>query len=124
MSRSFVQAAKLPAFALARRACRWSAPTIVSSIGGMNERPRLRLPHPLILLIAAIAVAAALTWILPAGEYARRDDPVTHRSVVVAGTYHVVPRAPVGPFAAAVAIPRGFVEGAEVIAVVLLVGGA
>jgi uncharacterized ion transporter superfamily protein YfcC len=90
----------------------------------MNERPRLRLPHPLILLIAAVAIAAALTWVLPAGEYARRDDPVTHRSVVVAGTYHVVPRAPVGPFAAAVAIPRGFVEGAEVIAVVLLVGGA
>jgi uncharacterized ion transporter superfamily protein YfcC len=90
----------------------------------MNERPRLRLPHPLILLIAAVAVAAALTWVLPAGAYARRDDPVTHRSVVVAGTYHPVPRAPVGPFAAAVAIPRGFVEGAEVIAVVLFVGGA
>jgi len=94
------------------------------SIGAMNERPRFRLPHPLLLLIAAVAVAAVLTWILPAGEYERRDDPVTHRSVVVAGTYHVVPRAPVGPFAAAVSIPRGFVEGADVIAVVLLVGGA
>lgn len=69
-------------------------------------------------------VAAALTWVLPAGEYARRDDPATHRSVVVAGTYHSVVRAPVGPFAAIVAIPRGFVEAAEVIAVVLFVGGA
>jgi len=90
----------------------------------MNERSHFRLPHPLLLLIAAVLVAAALTWILPAGEYGRRDDPVTHRSVVVAGTYHTVPRAPVGPFAAAVAIPRGFVEAADVIAVVLLVGGA
>ena len=90
----------------------------------MNERAHFRLPHPLLLLVAAVLIAAALTWILPAGEYARRDDPVTHRSVVVAGTYHVVPRAPVGPFAAAVAIPRGFVEAADVIAVVLLVGGA
>jgi uncharacterized ion transporter superfamily protein YfcC len=44
--------------------------------------------------------------------------------VVVAGTYHPVPRAPVGPFAAAVSVPRGFVAGAEVIAVVLFVGGA
>jgi uncharacterized ion transporter superfamily protein YfcC len=90
----------------------------------MNERPRFRLPHPLLLLIAAVVVAAALTWILPAGEFSRRDDPVTHRSVAVAGTYHTVPRAPVGPFAAAVSIPRGFVEAADVIAVVLLVGGA
>ncbi|HEX8943824.1 MAG TPA: hypothetical protein VF785_11860 [Gemmatimonadaceae bacterium] len=90
----------------------------------MNERAHFRLPHPLLLLIAAVLVAAALTWILPAGEYSRRDDPITHRSVVVAGTYHAVPRAPVGPFAAAVAIPRGFVEAADVIAVVLLVGGA
>ena len=36
--------------------------------------------------------------ILPSGEYARRDDPATHRNVVVAGTYHLVPRArPSGP---------------------------
>jgi uncharacterized ion transporter superfamily protein YfcC len=71
-----------------------------------------------------VLVAAALTWALPAGEYSRRDDPATHRSVVVAGTYHRVASAPVGPFAAIVAVPRGFVEAAEVIAVVLFVGGA
>ena len=90
----------------------------------VTDSPRFRLPHPLILLLIGVAVAAALTWILPAGEFERRDDPVTHRSVVVAGTYHAVPRAPVGPFAAIVAIPRGFVEAADVIAVVLFVGGA
>jgi uncharacterized ion transporter superfamily protein YfcC len=44
--------------------------------------------------------------------------------VVVAGTYHRTERAPVGPFAAAVAVPRGFIAGADVIALVLLVGGA
>ncbi len=61
---------------------------------------------------------------LPAGEYQRRDDPATGRRIVVAGTYHPVDPAPVGPFAAAVAIPRGFVEAAEVIGVVLFVGAA
>ena len=44
--------------------------------------------------------------------------------MLVAGTYHRTPGAPVGPFAAAVAVPRGFVAGADVIALVLLVGGA
>jgi uncharacterized ion transporter superfamily protein YfcC len=83
-----------------------------------------RLPHPLILLLAAVALAAVLTWILPAGSFDRRDDPATGRRVVVAGTYHPVERAPVGPFAAAVSVPRGFVAGADVIGVVLFVGGA
>src|SRR5678816_654162 len=69
-------------------------------------------------------MCAALTWILPAGEYERRDDPATGRRVVVAGTYHRVEPAPVGPFAAVVAIPRGFVEAADVVGVVLFVGAA
>jgi uncharacterized ion transporter superfamily protein YfcC len=84
---------------------------------------KLELPHPLILLLAVVAAAAALTWILPSGAFDRRDDPVTGRRIVVAGTYHRVPRAPVGPLAAAIAVPRGFVAAAEVIAVVLFVGG-
>ena len=84
----------------------------------------MKLPHPIVLLVAGVAVCAALTWILPAGEYDRRDDPETGRRVVVAGTYHPVDPAPVGPFAAVVAIPRGFVEAADVIGVVLFVGAA
>jgi uncharacterized ion transporter superfamily protein YfcC len=84
----------------------------------------IALPHPLILLLIGVVAAAALTWILPARAFERRDDPVTGRRVAVAGTYHAVARAPVGLFAAAIAVPRGFVAGADVIAVVLFVGGA
>lgn len=84
----------------------------------------LRFPHPVVLLGGAVIVAAALTWVLPAGQYDRRDDSATGRRVVVADTYHPVPRAPVGFLAAAVAIPRGFVAAADVVAVVLFVGGA
>ena len=85
---------------------------------------RLRLPHPIVLLGGAVAVAALLTWILPAGQFDRRDDAATRRRVVVAGTYHSTDPSPVGWFAAAVAIPRGFVAAADVIGLVLLVGGA
>ena len=84
----------------------------------------MRLPHPLVLLLGGVAVAAALTWILPAGEYDRRDDEATGRRVVVAGTYHGVDPAPVDPFGAVVAVPQGFVEAADVVAVILFVGGA
>ena len=57
--------------------------------------PRIRLPHPLILLVFCIALAAVLTWVLPAGQYGRREDQETGRKVVVAGTYHEVPASPV-----------------------------
>ncbi|HEX6534443.1 MAG TPA: Na+/H+ antiporter NhaC family protein [Gemmatimonadaceae bacterium] len=85
---------------------------------------RLRFPHPLVLLVACIVLAAALSWVLPAGAYARRADPVTGRSVVVAGTYHAVAPAPVGPFGTVVAIPRGLIDAASVVFFVFLVGGA
>jgi len=84
----------------------------------------LKLPGPLLLLLGGVIVAAALTWMLPAGQFDRRDDPATGRRVVVAGTYRRVDRSPIGPFAATVAVARGFVAAADVIAVVLFVGGA
>lgn len=68
---------------------------------------RLRFPHPLTLLVGFIALVALLSWVLPAGQFDRRDDPVTGRKVVVAGTYHTVPQQPVTPFQAVVAIPKG-----------------
>ncbi|HEX2188551.1 MAG TPA: hypothetical protein VHG51_06605, partial [Longimicrobiaceae bacterium] len=85
---------------------------------------RIRFPHPLTLLVGFIVLAAALSWVLPAGEYQRREDPATGREVVVAGTYGRVDAAPVGPFEALVAIPRGMAEAADVIFVVFLVGAA
>jgi uncharacterized ion transporter superfamily protein YfcC len=86
--------------------------------------PRLRFPHPLTLLVGCVALAAVLTWVLPAGTYQRREDPATGRSVVIAGTYARVESRPVGPFGAAVAIPQGIVDAAEVIGLVFLIGGA
>src|SRR5438874_705134 len=83
-----------------------------------------RLPNPSVLLLSGVLVAAALTWVLPAGKYDRRDDAATGRRVAVPGTYHSVPRAPVGLLAAAVAVPRWFVAAADVIAVIFFVGGA
>ena len=85
---------------------------------------KLRFPHPLTLLVGFIALAAAMSYVLPAGQFDRRDDPVTGRKVVVAGTYHAVPQQPVSPFQAVVAIPKGFTDAASVIALVFLVGGA
>lgn len=76
------------------------------------------------MLVACTLLAAALSWVLPAGRYDRRSDPATGRDVVVPGSYHAVPRTPVGPFDAFVAIPKGMTDAADVIFYVFLVGGA
>lgn len=85
---------------------------------------RIRLPHPLVLLLAGVAVAAALTWIIPAGSYERRVHEETGREIVIAGTYKRVAAAPVSPMRALLAVPRGIVAGADVVLTVLFVGGA
>ena len=85
---------------------------------------RLKIPHPLVLLLACLAVAAAASWIVPAGAYERREDAALERTVVVPGTYHRVDPAPLSPFQAAVALPKGLADAASVVFLVFLVGGA
>ncbi|HUL04380.1 MAG TPA: hypothetical protein VLV16_14255 [Gemmatimonadales bacterium] len=86
--------------------------------------PKLRFPHPLTLLVACTLIAAVASYVVPAGEYERRDDPATGRRVAVAGSYHRVPQAPVSAFDALTAVPRGMIDASAVIFFVFLVGGA
>ena len=85
---------------------------------------RLRFPHSLVLLVACIILAAVLTYLLPAGEFQRREDPSTGRTVVIAGTYARVDSKPVGPFATLIAIPKGIEDAGSVVVLIFLVGGA
>jgi len=80
--------------------------------------------HPLALLLACVLIAAALTYVVPAGQFERRDDPAINRKVVVAGSFHRVPQSPVSPFDALVAVPKGFVDAAGVLAMVFMAGAA
>ena len=89
-----------------------------------NAKPRFSVPHPLVLLAGCVLLAAAASYVLPAGRFDRTDDAATGRSVVVAGTYHAVERTPVNFFDAIVALPRGMAEAADVIFLVFLIGGA
>ena len=85
---------------------------------------KLKLPHPFVLLLSAVIVAVAMTWIVPAGKYERRADAATGRDLVIPGSYARVAQAPVGLMGMLMAVPRGVVNGADVIICILLVGGA
>lgn len=86
--------------------------------------PRFRFPHPIILLVGFVLAAGLLTWVVPAGQYDRRDDAATGRQVVVPGTYRTVAPAPVSLGEALVDIPKGMADAASVIFLVFLVGAA
>lgn len=90
----------------------------------MSLLKRLRMPHPVVLLLGGVALAAALTWVLPAGQFERSIDPNTGREVVLAGTFTTMESAPLGLLAALMAVPRGLVSGADIVIVILFVGGA
>lgn len=83
-----------------------------------------RLPHPFVLLFGGILVAAALTHVVPAGEYARRSDAATGREMVDPATYRAVPADPATVMDVLRAVPRGIGQAADVLAVVFLVGAA
>jgi uncharacterized ion transporter superfamily protein YfcC len=89
-----------------------------------DSKRRFSVPHPLVLLTGCVILAALASYVLPAGEFDRRDDEATGRSVVVAGTYHEVEPNPVNLFDAIVALPRGMADAADVIFLVFLIGGA
>ena len=76
---------------------------------------KLRAPHPLVLLLGGVGVAALSTWVLPSGAYERQVDAATGIARVMPGTYAATEATPVGFFDALVAVPRGFVAGADVI---------
>ena len=76
-----------------------------------------------IVLSALIAVAALLTWIIPAGRYERTVLP-DGREAVVPGSYQVVERSPAGFMDVITAIPDGLADAASVVFLVFLVAGS
>jgi uncharacterized ion transporter superfamily protein YfcC len=69
-------------------------------------------------------LAAVASYILPAGQFERRFDENTGRTVVIPGTYETVPPDPVNLFEAMVALPKGMADAGSVIFLVFLIGGA
>ena len=83
-----------------------------------------RFPHPLVLLVGFIVLAAALSYVLPAGQFARQKNEATGREVVVPGSYQRVAATPVSPLDMLVDIPKGMADAAGVIFLIFLAGGA
>lgn len=84
-----------------------------------------KMPDTIVLVFYMVLTAAALTWVVPSGEYVREWVEVDGqmKEVVVDDSFHYVERAP-QLFSVFFALMKGFVDKADIIVFVLIVGGA
>jgi uncharacterized ion transporter superfamily protein YfcC len=91
------------------------------------------LPHTYVLLFVMIAIVAALTWIVPSGEFERQELEIADgyvASTVIPGTFQPVDKVTADRdlrqdlFDVLSAPAKGVVHAADVIAFVLVIGGA
>ncbi len=79
--------------------------------------------HPYTIIFTLIIVATIMTWIIPAGQFDRITDEVTGKELVVAGTYHIIEKNPVGFTDMMMCIQRGMVGASEIVFFILILGG-
>ena len=82
-----------------------------------------KFPNALVIMIGFIIFASILTYVIPQGTYERKIDPESGITKVVPDSYQVIDAAPVSFFDTFIAIPEGIIERADLIALILLIGG-
>lgn len=89
-----------------------------------------KIPHTFTIVFALIVMAAICTWFIPAGEFVREnvtiqnaDGSVSTRQVVQNDSFHYVERQP-QTWQVFSALFNGFVDKADIIIFILMVGGA
>jgi uncharacterized ion transporter superfamily protein YfcC len=80
------------------------------------------MPNTFVLLFIILTLIAIATWFVPGGKY--DTHLVNGKQLVDPATFHYVASAPQGLVALMKAPIRGFVEAAQIIGFVLIVGGA
>ncbi|MEG0779194.1 MAG: Na+/H+ antiporter NhaC family protein [Oscillospiraceae bacterium] len=88
------------------------------------SRKKFSFPDTYVLILCLLLLAAALTYLIPAGSYDRVQDLAAGREVVVPGTYHVIEQTPVSLGGLFMAIPKGMMKNAITVFFIFIIGGA
>ena len=83
---------------------------------------KLRLPNTFVLLFLILAMIALATWFVPGGQY--NMVTIDGKPRIDPNSFHYVASNPQGFVALMMAPIKGFVEAAQIIGFVLIVGGA
>ncbi|MCG0276515.1 MAG: TIGR00366 family protein [Thermosediminibacteraceae bacterium] len=91
------------------------------SISQSRNRFQFKIPHTFVILFSLIIIAAIATWIIPAGQYDRVEDPNTGKMTVVPSSFKYIKPSPVGFFDTFVAVQKGMVDAASIIFFIFIV---
>jgi len=82
----------------------------------------VKIPDTLVIVLSILLIFISLTWLVPAGEYARKV--VNGTNLLVPNSYQEVSPNPQGVTDFLKAPIRGFIDSAQIIAFIFIVGGA
>lgn len=84
-----------------------------------------KIPHVYVIVFYIIIISAILTWFVPGGEFERQTKVVNgiERTIIVDNSYHETVNEP-QTWQIFAAIFKGFVDKADIIVFILLIGGA
>jgi uncharacterized ion transporter superfamily protein YfcC len=83
---------------------------------------KIKLPDTLVLIFSILIIVAVLTWFYPGGKYDRQV--IDGREMVQPDSYKDFKSVPQGLGALLIAPIKGFIDAAQIIAFILIVGGA
>jgi len=84
-----------------------------------------KIPHTYVIVFSIVVLCAVLTWIIPGGAFDRETVSVNgiDRSVVIPGSFHYTDKNP-QTWQVFSALFDGFVDKADIIIFILIIGGA
>ena len=84
-----------------------------------------KVPNTYVIVFFIIVISAFFTWIVPGGEYERHTELVNgvERTVITPDSFHYTENAP-QTWQIFSALFDGFVDKADIIVFILLIGGA
>ena len=92
----------------------------------MKGKSVFKLPHTLVLIYLLVIAVYFLSLVVPSGEFKRVEKTVQGqtRMVTIPGTYQTLDKKPLGPHWLLIAPIRGFQDGALIIFLIFIFGGA
>jgi uncharacterized ion transporter superfamily protein YfcC len=84
-----------------------------------------KIPHTYVIVFSIVVLCAVLTWVIPGGTFDRETVSVNgiDRSVVIPGSFHYTEKNP-QTWQVFSALFDGFVDKADIIVFILIIGGA
>lgn len=91
--------------------------------GAVTSKKAFKMPHTFVIIGIIILIAVGLTWIIPAGEYARLENAAGIK-VIDPSQFTYIDASPVNPFLIPLFIVKAFIKRIDLMLVIMFAGGA